>query len=163
MMPLRDVPDGLFRVPDSWTPQRRVDTALWLARIDAQSPPVRRLVALCEPIASAAGRARAALLAVQSLPYVVDPIGEWLARGRYVATYGGDCLRLAPLLVAVAECTGVAGEVLWLGQPSALQDHVTARLCPDGTWLWAETTIRGARLGESPYAAADRIHDRGGL
>lgn len=163
MMQLRDVPDGLFRVPDWWPPSRRVETALWLARIDAQTPGVRRLVDLCTPIAGAEGRARAALLAVQSLPYVVDPIGEWLARGSYTAAHGGDCLRLAPLLVAVAECAGVPGEVLWLAQPSALQDHVTARLRPDGAWLWAETTIRGARLGESPYDAADRMHDRGGV
>lgn len=159
----RDVPDRLVRVPDAWSPRERLEAALWLARLDARTPAVERLVRLCEPFADATARARAAMLAVQALPYVHDPPGEWLARGAYTAAWGGDCLRLAPLVVAVAECAGVPGEVLWLTQPSAMQDHVTARLCPAGVWRWAETTIRGAHLGESPYAAADRLRDRGGL
>lgn len=151
------LPDAPFRVPDWWSSQRRVDAALWLARIDTLAPDVVALARWAEPFAGSEARARAALLAVQSRPFTRDPPGEWLARGRVTAARGGDCLRLAPLVVVVAESVGVPGEVLWLSIPDAAEDHVTARLWVGDRWQWAEPTVRGARLGESPFAARDRL------
>lgn len=137
--------------------------ALRLARADARDPAVLRLVGYVLPIAAPCGRARAALLMVQALPYVPDPAGEWLQPGAYTATRGGDCEDLASLLVVVAESAGVPGELLWLAQETSIRDHVTTRLLCDGRWQWAEATLRGAMLGESPYVASSRLMERGGL
>lgn len=164
MLPI-DIPAGLWRVPDSWTPQQRLERALYLARWDIDSPELEALARPAAEFATEQGRAAAVLASVQALPFVRDAAGEWIARGAYTAVHGGDCLRLAPLLVAVAQRAGLRGELLWLrpDDPAVTEDHATARLWVDDSWWWAEATIKGARLGENPWAASERVGEKGGL
>lgn len=91
----------------------------------------------------------------------------------------GDCEDMAVVLAAIAMAIPAAGGpamsgvVEWMPQDGLPQNHVTSKfLAPDvvfanqpthharttpSAWAWAETTIDGARVGEHPYAALDRI------
>ncbi len=141
-----------------------MELSLAWARVDVDAPPVVELSRAGAMLATERERAASALASVQALPFVRDPPGvELLARGEYTARHGGDCLRLAPLVVVVASRLGVVGDVLWLRVDDAAEDHVAARLFVDGSWWWAEATIRGARLGENPWEAKARTGARGGL
>ena len=96
----------------------------------------------------------------------------------------GDCEDTSVLfasLVLAAARTGVfrdvtdhadppAPRVEWLSQPGKPQNHVAAVACthecaandpecPDGCW-WVETTLPGARIGEHPYVALERLGGR---
>lgn len=100
-------------------------------------------------------RARRLLEAVQGVTrYELDgsetraPLHVW-ARG------AGSCADAAPLLACMAESIGIPARLVY--QIGAKLDHLAVKLCVDGRWLWAEPTIRGAELGESPAAAAARL------
>lgn len=144
------------RTPDDWTPQQRLDEAVALARADLDAPALRRLrdgaAGLTPPL-----RAALILQRVQALGYHPDPEGEWLQSGRETAERGGDCEDLASLFVVLAVAVGVPARVVWIAQPGRRQDHVAAQVHINGRWQWAEASILGARIGESPYAAAARI------
>lgn len=123
----------------------------------ADSAPVVELVSRCLR-APVEARAACALATVQALPYRDDPPGvDEVQSADVTAVEGGDCEDLAALLVVLWEILGVRGRVVWLSQPGAVQDHVTAQAFVAGGWAWGEPTIEGARLGESPYQAAARL------
>lgn len=98
------------------------------------------------------------LRAVQSLPYVPDPEGqEWVQGVDYTFAHGGDCKDLSAALAAVYRTLGLRAEVYWITQTGRPLNHVTVRVFLGGQWRWAEPSIRGARLGESPYDALRRM------
>lgn len=146
------------RVPDSWSHEKRLSTALRLARADLYHGDLMRLREGVErlPLAS---RAEVLLSRVQQLGYRPDPQGEWLQTGRETASRGGDCEDLSALFVALCGAAGVVARMVWISQRHAPQDHVAAQVLLDGRWRWADASIRGARLGESPYEAAARLGD----
>ena len=101
---------------------------------------------------------RAALLVVQGLPYRSDPVGtdDWVSPVAETLRCGGDCEDLSAALACLFVAQGYATELVWLTQRGDL-DHVTVRVEVQGAWLWAESTVQGARLGEYPYDAARRV------
>ena len=131
----------------------------------------------------------AAQEAAQRCGYVPDPPGlDVLRTPAETLAVGGDCEDLSGLLVALVVAAHalwalpVAACVVWVRQPRAPQDHVSA-------WVWRESS-RGAgevsasvvdlgaplpagaewcecsisaRRGENPWAALERLgvdHDR---
>ena len=101
------------------------------------------------------------LRAVQSLEYVPNTAREeWLQSvGRTLRTRRGECKALSTTLVALYRALGLRPRVVWVDQPGAPLNHVTAKVWIDGGWLWAEPSVRGAMLGESPYDALARAGD----
>lgn len=91
----------------------------------------------------------------------------------------GDCedtsLLNAAMNLAVPLVGGpiMGGAVEWMPQDGMPQNHVTSIVMAPGAvftnqirrtdpmlpseWAWSETTIPGARVGEHPYAAVDRL------
>jgi transglutaminase-like putative cysteine protease len=120
-----------------------------------------RVVAFAREAASGSSGAQAAanvLARVQALPYVDEPPGEeWFQPAAYTLAHGGDCDDLVVLFVAAMRVLSVPATVYWITQTGQRLNHVTAQVYLSGRWLWAETTIPGARLGESPYEAARRL------
>lgn len=76
----------------------------------------------------------------------------------------GDCEDLAAAFVALCMVVGIPSRVVWLEQPGAPLNHVSAQVRTDPArpeeWLWMETTIPGARLGENPYGALQRLGEQ---
>jgi len=99
-----------------------------------------------------------ALQAVQSLKYVPNPEGEeWIQDVPYTMAYGGECKALSVMLVALLSLLGVYAEVVWITQTGRPINHVTVVAWIGGKQYWAEPAVRGAKLGESPYAAVVRL------
>lgn len=101
------------------------------------------------------------LAAVQRrVRYVPDPVGQdpvttW-------ETARGDCKDSAVLFASMAVALGARVRLMamgWKGRPS----HVCAQVALDAgaPWLWAETTLDGARLGEHPTDALRRLRLEG--
>ena len=70
---------------------------------------------------------------------------------------GGDCEDLSKAIVALDLAALLRARVEWLPQPEENQDHVSARVLLAGVWEWQEASLAGARLGENPYQAAQRL------
>jgi len=116
---------------------------------------------------SAFDKAQAILTFVQQdVGYVPDPDGEWYQGVRYTLEHGGDCEDMAVLFVAMAACVDIQAKLIWLEQPKARLNHVTTKVLVndpgglfrkssgDSQWMWAEPTIRKAKVGQHPYDAA---------
>ena len=81
------------------------------------------------------------------------------------ATKGcGDCEDLATLLVCLCLCLGITARVKWIEQKGSPLNHVAAVVLfddqrPDDpkAWRCTDATIPGARVGETPYEALDRV------
>lgn len=136
---------------------------------DAQTPFVRSLAASImrtgdrsAPGNHDGGRAVAAALlaAVQSRVRFVRDESERRGVDTFTGARGtwrrgfGDCDDSAPLVASLGLAAGLPVELVAMA-PDGGPDptHVAARI----GGLWAETTIRGAELGEHPYAAAERL------
>jgi len=101
--------------------------------------------------------AQAALDEVHKLPYVPDPPTEDCYRDvELTARQGAECKGLNVFYVALLLRLGVRAEVVWIDQPGMPLNHVTSRVWLDNQQIWADASIRGARLGESPYEALQR-------
>jgi len=168
-----------YRVSDYLSPQERVNLLTMIARsaagkaivCKAATDAVRKYadvsgVGAGDPLPKRK-IAQALLTYVQTdVGYVPDPDGEWYQGVRYTLEHGGDCEDMAVLLVAMAACLDIRGKLLWLEQPKAKLNHVTAKLfVEDGgslfrkssgqmVWQWAEPTITKAKIGQHPYDAA---------
>ena len=77
---------------------------------------------------------------------------------------GGDCEDTALLFTALVLAVSavlrrpMGARVEWLSQPGKPQNHVAPTAWgADGVARWAETTLPGARVGEHPYAALERL------
>ncbi len=182
------------------SPEERAATAQRVAVEGAHDPLVRMLARSCWSQASRRADARAgypvgvafldaAQEATQRCGYVPDPPGfDVLRTPAETIAGGGDCEDLSSLFVALV----VAGHarwalplgacVVWVRQPGAPQDHVSAWAWREATRgagellasvmdrgaplpagaEWVETSI-AARRGEDPWRALERIggqHDR---
>lgn len=132
------------------SPEQKVRALGQLASDWAMRPVVRSM---------AAGRSIELLLsAVQLLPYVDDPTSsDIVCDPSEVIAKGGDCDDRAVLFAALAKVAGYRAVIVWQSQDGAPQDHVTVKVWRDGAWLWADPTVPGARIGEEPHAAVDRL------
>jgi transglutaminase-like putative cysteine protease len=112
--------------------------------------------------------------------YVPDPDGEeifqdvryTLAGGSGYGTSslsgsrrgGADCEDLATAVVSLGRVLGLRMYPKWWDQKGARLNHVAAQVCDGGTirsefggCVSVETTIPGARVGETPYQALERV------
>jgi len=102
--------------------------------------------------------AAAALRWVQEhVPYRQDKEGEWYAGPVWTLRNGGDCTTMAPVLVALLAALGVPSQLVWINQPGFSMNHFSCRVLLNGQLFWADPSLRGARLGEAPDAAAHRL------
>jgi transglutaminase-like putative cysteine protease len=100
------------------------------------------------------------LARVQVLPYWHDPPGPVdlvCKTARCVLEQGGDCEDRSTLLAALYAEAGLSARLAWLTQPGAMEDHVSTQVRVDGVWLWADSTVEGAELGEHPRDAYRRL------
>lgn len=101
--------------------------------------------------------AREALAQVHRLPYVGDPPTQDCYRDvEMTALRGGECKALNVFLVALFMRLGLQAEVVWIMQPGRPLNHVSSIVYLDDLPLWADASIAGAKLGESPYEALQR-------
>jgi transglutaminase-like putative cysteine protease len=152
------------RIPDRYTARERLREALREAWRTVDAPAV---VALLVPVLAERdprARVEVALRLVQGLPYRPDAPGEdWVQTSEFTAEHGGDCEDLAALLVVLCVSAGVPARLLWIFQRRRVRDHVTAQAKLAGVWLWMEPTLQTSKLGENPYAAAERLRDQRAL
>lgn len=107
---------------------------------------------------SAAELAAAVLRWIQDhVPYRQDREGEWYAGPVWTLKNGGDCTTMAPVLVAMLAALGVPSQLVWINQPGFQMNHFACRVLLNGRLFWADPSLRGARLGEAPDAAAHRL------
>jgi len=101
--------------------------------------------------------AEEALAEVHKLPYQGDPPDKDCYRDvEITARQGGECKALNILLVAILLRLGVRAEVGWILQTGMPLNHVASKVWINGQPLWADGSIHGAKLGESPYEAIER-------
>lgn len=151
--------DTRVRVVDG-SPRERILAFSAMAKSGADEWDVMRVARdVAWGLRSDEARARALMEFVQRLPYWPDPPGtkDFIAQPCRVLVIGGDCEDLATLLVALWVASGLTGRLVWIVQEGD-QDHVAPEVyLPARGWLWGETTVRGARLGEYPKQAAARL------
>lgn len=92
-----------------------------------------------------------------NVQYRQDKEGEWYAGPVWTLRNGGDCTTMAPVLVAMLAATGVPSQLVWINQPGFQMNHFACRVLLNGRLYWADPSLRGARLGEEPDAAAHRL------
>lgn len=170
-----DAANQPFRVPDSWSPQRRIEyledlvdlgledgevckTANIIARsFDWETDEQRRQIRIADAI----------LHYVQTkVAYVPDPNDEeWYQGPVWTLAFGGDCEDLSVLVAALARCAGLNADVYWIDQPEARLNHVVSRIEVGRAYLFADASITTAFLGEHPHDAVKRSQqfDRLGL
>lgn len=75
----------------------------------------------------------------------------------------GDCDDMAVLFAALGRAVGLQVNVVWVDQRSADYNHIAAVACFDGedACHWVETTIQGARIGETTSQVLRRVHVEG--
>lgn len=116
--------------------------AVWAAALRVQWGCARVLACEC-------------LLAVQSVPYVAGPDGvDQYQPVAWTLSHGGECKAKAVLFAALARAVGLDAWPEWITQEGQPLNHAlgVVRLDPP-TPMWADGSIRGAALGESPYEA----------
>jgi hypothetical protein len=102
--------------------------------------------------------AASALQVVQSLYYRLDHVGEeWFQSADYTIVNGGDCEDLGVMLAAVNGLLGLKSRLVWIYQPGHALNHLSTQLNVDDEWIWEDPSVRGAQLGEHPYAALQRL------
>lgn len=144
------------RVPLAWSPAERSALFDRVAWSESRTPQVRSLVWRLPR-----GRletAQAILAHVQALPVVQSPVGAgWqvLRSTRRTLVDGGDCGPRTVLAMAMARAAGIRCETRWL--TGKLWDHVWPVFIFEGHAYPGETLLEGARLGEDPMDAQDRL------
>ena len=75
----------------------------------------------------------------------------------------GDCDDMAILFSALARCAGLHADVIWVDQPGAPFNHVAAVACTGDAkrCYWVETTLPGAKVGETTAEAIQRLRATG--
>lgn len=145
---------GEVDCPDGWAAARML---LALAVEDAQTPGARAIAAR---LRRGAPSDRAFAEAVQRyvrarVKFAREP-GEIFQGTDVTLTQGfGDCDDHARAVYAIATAGGLPA-LMSLLHAGSDPTHAVAKLCPDNVCTWAETTV-SSRLGEHPYAAAERL------
>lgn len=174
-----------YRVPDTLSPEMRVRILTAIARAAERSKTIcgaaKQALSMYLPagfsLAEADDEAKANSLlrfVQKDIGYKDDPQGEWYQGPIYTLTNGGDCEDLSTLFCAMCGCLGIESRVVWMDQPGAKLNHVTAQVLVSpkrwrsaeitrpssgsqgSSWKWAETTIESAKVGDHPYDAAKK-------
>lgn len=154
-------PGGPYLISDQMTIAQRLDELGTTVERAQRDPLVREAAALARSLAgedpTPRDLAAAALRVAQRAGYQRDQPGEWFQPVAYTVAHGGDCEDLASLFAALGTLLGLDVELVWIEQPDRPLDHVAAQVLIDGVWLWADASVCGARVGENPYDAMDRL------
>lgn len=98
-----------------------------------------------------------ALIEVQKLPHVPDPEGKDCYKTvDETALYGAECKGKNVLFCAIVIRLGVNAEPVWIMQEGMPLNHVASVVMIKGKPYWADASIPGALLGETPYEALER-------
>lgn len=154
--------------PAAASRRARLDALLWAAESGARDPAVRAVVGVVlSTLRSDLGREPSPRETAQRLldslgeivAYDPDPTGGEAVRlpTLVLGSRKGDAEELAVVFVAMCRCANVEAALAWLDQPQHAVNHVFARVKVGDRWLDAETTLRGARVGEAPYEAMRRL------
>lgn len=157
-----------FFVEDTTPVCERVRVMSVLASVGALDPGVQRFAqaardrATHNPASSPAVNTRRVVIqvlrAVQALPYEPGPDDEeWMQPAPWTLARGGECKALSVLFVAACRALGIPARVIWITQGGQPLNHVSAIVGIDGAWCWADASVRGALLCESPYDAIARL------
>lgn len=160
-----EYPSTPFRICDDTTEQDRIDLLQDLAVHGSRLPEIGSLAQIVLSRVAIqqghAGRVRAiaseALKAIQHLEYHQHPSGEWFQRVDYTLTHGGNCEDLSSALVALLMRLGITAKAIWVNQSDRPLNHVAVQAFVNNRWQWADPSISGARFGESPYQAIERL------
>lgn len=156
-----------YRIPDDTSVDDRLRLLEGLSSTAARTAEFRRLAMRVNASVpwNASDReaklAAAALTEIQKLPFRPDPPGEWFQEGTYTLDHGGDCEDLAVAVVTLARLLGLDAQIIWITQPGHDLNHVSAAMVLRGAWEWTDPSLRGARVGESPYDALKRLQPTG--
>lgn len=160
-----------YIVPDDWSIERRLKALDQIVREGTRDPALLQAAArirreahrMAERVPSHRGDWFARLLALEALrfvhqvPYLPDPPGkDRFAPVWWTLKNGGDCDDLGALYASLCCALGLRCVVAWITQPGQALDHVTCLVWLDGAWWFAEPSVPGAMLGESPYHAIER-------
>ena len=75
----------------------------------------------------------------------------------------GDCDDMAVLFSSMCRAAAMHSDVIWVDQRGAAFNHIAAVMCASSgdRCYWVETTLPGARVGETTQAALERLRTRG--
>ena len=134
------------------------DRVILLNRMAADAvgtPPVRAFLR-----ETRARTPRGVLMAVQHwLRYVLDPPGPELYYpvAATLERGAGDCADLALVVVAGCRTLGFKSGAVWISQGNLPRSHVVFELGEGDAAVWGDPSLYGARLGELPYDAMQRL------
>jgi transglutaminase-like putative cysteine protease len=148
-----------WRLPPTTPIRERLADLDQLAAQGTRLPEVIALARAARQFGPDAAVAAAILRNLQTLPYVPDPgVDDYHQTVAYTLRHGGDCEDLVSALVAVARAAGLTARMVWIVRQGYPLDHVSAEIRLGEAWYWADPSIPGAQLGESPFAAMERLH-----
>ena len=152
------VPIGRIVCSSGWAAARLLVN---LCKQDAQDPELRDLAHYLRKKAGGGDREFCAMLldyVQQNVTFVTEQ-GEIFQGPAYTLAAGaGDCDDQVRIMYGVAAAGGIPCRVAFLGKPNSDGPaHVLAQFNLGGQWLWAESTLPGAELGEHPIEAAKRF------
>jgi hypothetical protein len=92
--------------------------------------------------------------AQDAIAFLPEPVELFRPASTTIELGAGDCDCSARALLALYRAAGLQAGLATLGKPPT---HVAPVVKLAGAWTWAETSLRGAMLGEHPIAAARRL------
>ena len=141
------------------THQAKVLLLANLAELDSHQPAI---IQLARALAAGTDHSRIAiareLLAFvgERVDFLPEPIELFRPAETTIEDGIGDCDCSARAYVALARAAGLEAGIATLGDPP-IHAAPIVQLGPPHGWAWAETSLRGAELGEHPLAAAQRL------
>ena len=158
-----------WRAPDDATVQDRLAWLEELGDRGAVDPMVRDFVERSSVVLVTGGKVDP-LARVLALSHALSALcandeaddGDYYQTARAtLEDLHAECKAMVVFELAAARVLGVRARAVWLRLPRrfARWDHATAQLArgDDGPWSWADPLFIGARLGEHPEGAAERI------
>lgn len=153
-------------IPLSWPNERRADLMHAQASADARDSAVMKVASNVMLSNRGEDPAASILRRVQNLPNVQPrlPDGHDCYQGSVRTLLdGGNCSCKTILAMALATCCGIRTLVAWYVLPGASSNHVAPAFRVGGLWRIGETLLVGARLGEDPFAAQERLEHHGSV
>lgn len=148
-----------FLIANTTKPEIRIKVLTLTAFRASQEKTIQQIASIIQQVTPDDWRIRAsvALDAIHTLPYRADPnIQEQFQGVRYTLQNGGDCEDLSTALVAILFALRIHAELVWMDFPNESQNHVSVLVGPKNGQLWAESIIKTAKLGDSPYDLVKR-------
>jgi len=130
-----------------------------LAELDSRQPSIiqlaRSIAAETDHTLPAIARALLEFVG-ERVDFLPEPVELFRPADRILEDGIGDCDCSARAYLALARAAGLEAGLATLGDPPT---HVApvVHLGERAGWAWAETSVRGAELGEHPIAAARRL------